>query len=87
MHLKNGEEWNQIVFPAAKKLVGGRTKLIGNISTSGILLTGTYEEVKEEAGKCLEGGIDVLAPGCGIAPKTPTENISALVDARDEFCA
>lgn len=87
MHLKNGEEWNQIVFPAAKKLVGGRTKLIGNISTSGILLTGTYEEVKEEAGKCLEGGIDVLAPGSGIAPKTPTENISALVDARDEFCA
>lgn len=72
-------------LPAAKKLVRGRTSLIGNLSTSGILLNGTDEEVKREARKCLEEGIDVLAPGCGIAPKTPTENIRALIDARDDF--
>ncbi|MCQ1536609.1 MtaA/CmuA family methyltransferase [Methanosarcina sp. KYL-1] len=72
-------------LPAAKKLVGGKASLIGNISTSGVMLGGTYEEVKAEARKCLEGGIDVLAPGCGIAPGTPTKNIKALVDARNEL--
>jgi [methyl-Co(III) methanol-specific corrinoid protein]:coenzyme M methyltransferase len=70
---------------AAKKLVGSKTNLIGNLSSSGIMLNGTCEEIKEEARRCLEGGIDILAPGCGIAPKTPTKNIKALVEARDEY--
>ncbi|AKB79853.1 Methylcobamide:CoM methyltransferase MtaA [Methanosarcina horonobensis HB-1 = JCM 15518] len=70
---------------AAKKLVGRKTSLIGNLSSSGIILNGTCEEIKEEAQKCLRDGIDILAPGCGIAPKTPTRNIKALVEARDEY--
>ena len=70
---------------AAKKLVAGKTSLIGNISSSGIMLNGTCEEIKKEATKCLEEGIDILAPGCGIAPKTPIKNIRALVEARDEY--
>ena len=72
-------------LPAAKKLIGKKTSLIGNLSSSGVMLGGTCEEVKSEAKKCLEGGIDILAPGCGIAPKTPVRNMRALVDARDEF--
>lgn len=72
-------------LPAAKKLIGKKVSLIGNLSSSGVLLTGTCEEVKNEAKKCLEGGIDILAPGCGIAPRTPLANLRALVDARDEF--
>ena len=51
----------------------------------GVMLGGTCEEIKAEAKKCLEGGIDILAPGCGIAPKTPVRNIRALVEARDEY--
>ncbi len=70
---------------AAKKIVGKRTKLIGNISSSGVMLNGTCEEIKEEAQKCLREGIDILAPGCGIAPKTPIKNIKALVEARNEY--
>lgn len=70
---------------AAKKIVGKNTNLIGNLSSSGVILKGKSEEIKAEAWKCLEGGIDVLAPGCGIAPKTPTQNIKALVNARDEY--
>lgn len=72
-------------LPAAKKLVGSKTKLIGNLSSSGVILNGTCEEIKLEAQKCLEDGIDILAPGCGIAPKTPIKNIKALVEARDEY--
>ncbi|MDD2439361.1 MAG: uroporphyrinogen decarboxylase family protein, partial [Methanosarcinaceae archaeon] len=35
----------------------------------------------------LEEGIEVLAPGCGIAPMTPLKNVKALVEARDEYYA
>lgn len=72
-------------LPAAKKLVGKKVSLIGNLSSSGVMLTGTCEDVKNEAKKCLEGEIDILAPGCGIAPRTSLANIKALVDARDKF--
>jgi [methyl-Co(III) methanol-specific corrinoid protein]:coenzyme M methyltransferase len=70
---------------AAKKLVGRKTKLIGNLSSSGVMLNGTCEDIKEEAQKCLEDGIDILAPGCGIAPKTPIRNLRALIEARDDY--
>ena len=42
-------------------------------------------EVKAEVTTALEKGIDVLAPSCGIAPKSPLANIQAFVEARDEF--
>lgn len=70
---------------AAKKLVSKETSLIGNLSSSKLMLTGTCEEIKIEAKKCLEEGIDILAPGCGVAPKTSIRNIRALVEARDEY--
>ncbi|MGB9929298.1 MAG: methylcobamide:CoM methyltransferase MtaA [Methanosarcina sp.] len=70
---------------AAKKIVGKKTSLIGNLSSSGIMLRGKIWEIKAEATKCLENGIDILAPGCGIAPKTPLRNLRALIEARDEF--
>jgi [methyl-Co(III) methanol-specific corrinoid protein]:coenzyme M methyltransferase len=37
--------------------------------------------------KCLSDEIDVLSPGSGINPKTPFENVKALVRARDEYYA
>jgi [methyl-Co(III) methanol-specific corrinoid protein]:coenzyme M methyltransferase len=38
-----------------------------------------------EATACLEDGIDILAPGCGLAPQTPLKNIKALLKARDVY--
>lgn len=70
---------------AAKEILGGRSRLIGNVSTSGTMLMRSYDDVKIEAKGCLDEGVDVLAPGCGIAPNTPLKNIKALVDARDEY--
>ncbi|RNI11467.1 hypothetical protein EFE41_04390 [Methanohalophilus portucalensis FDF-1] len=43
--------------------------------------------MKREAKKCLAGEIGVLSPGSGINPKTPFENVKALVRARDEYYA
>jgi [methyl-Co(III) methanol-specific corrinoid protein]:coenzyme M methyltransferase len=43
--------------------------------------------VKKEAKKYLADGIDVLSPRSEINPKTPFENVKALVRARDEYYA
>lgn len=70
-----------------KEIIGDRARLVGNISSPFTLLPGPIDKIKAEAKEALEGGVDVLAPGCGIAPMTPLENIKALVAARDEFYA
>jgi [methyl-Co(III) methanol-specific corrinoid protein]:coenzyme M methyltransferase len=69
----------------AKEIVGDRVRLIGNVSPSDTLLTKGSDAVMIEATACLEDGIDILAPGCGLAPHTPLENIKALVKARDAY--
>jgi [methyl-Co(III) methanol-specific corrinoid protein]:coenzyme M methyltransferase len=69
----------------AKELVSSRVRLIGNVSPSDTLLTKGPEAVRIEATACLEEGIDILAPGCGLAPHTPLENIKALLKARDIY--
>lgn len=69
----------------AKGITGDRVRLIGNVSPSDTLLTKGPEAVLIEATACLEDGIDILAPGCGLAPHTPLENIKALVRARDDY--
>ncbi|WMW21144.1 methylcobamide:CoM methyltransferase MtaA [Methanolobus mangrovi] len=60
------------------------TAIIGNISTADTLYRKTAEDVRKEALQCLDANIDILAPGCGMAPETPLENIRAMVKSRDE---
>ncbi|PQV43343.1 methylcobamide:CoM methyltransferase MtaA [Methanohalophilus euhalobius] len=69
----------------AKKTVEGRATLVGNVSSPFTILSGTPEKVKEEVKKALDDGISVVAPGCGIAPNSPLENVKALVEGRDEY--
>lgn len=75
----------KVSLKAAKEAIGNRAGLIGNVSPSRTLLFGTPDAVKAEAKQCLSAGVDILAPGCGIAPRTPLVNIRALVEARDEW--
>ena len=49
------------------------------------MLFGNPEEVKAEAKKAIESGVDLLEPGCGIAPSTPLANVKAFVKAAKEF--
>ncbi|MDA8233648.1 MAG: uroporphyrinogen decarboxylase family protein [Clostridia bacterium] len=68
----------------AKKAVGDRVALMGNVAPLNLLL-GTPETVKEEARKSLEKAQDnpagfILSSGCGIAIGTPTENLRALLE-------
>jgi [methyl-Co(III) methanol-specific corrinoid protein]:coenzyme M methyltransferase len=71
----------------AKEIIGNRARFVGNISSPFTLLPGPIEKIKAESKQALEEGVDVLAPGCGIAPMTPLENIKAMVAARNEFYA
>jgi [methyl-Co(III) methanol-specific corrinoid protein]:coenzyme M methyltransferase len=60
-------------------------KVFGNVATATTLFSGTPDEVYKEAIKTLENGTDFLCPGCGIAPRSPLENILQLKKARDDF--
>lgn len=71
----------------AKEILGDRTRLVGNISSPFTLLPGPVDKIKTEAKQALADGVDVLAPGCGIAPMTPVSHIKAMVEARDEYYA
>ncbi len=71
----------------AKEVIGDRARFVGNISSPFTLLPGPVDKIKAEAKQALDEGVDVLAPGCGIAPMTPLENIKAMVAARDEHYA
>ncbi|MEM3437701.1 MAG: uroporphyrinogen decarboxylase family protein [Nitrososphaerales archaeon] len=69
------------------KPIVGDVKILGNVSSKGKMLFGTPEEVKEEALKALNAGVDLLEPGCGISPPAPLDNIRAMVEALKEWIA
>ena len=60
-------------------------KVFGNVATATTLFSGSPEESYKEAIASLENGTDFLCPGCGIAPRSPLENLLQLKKARDDF--
>jgi [methyl-Co(III) methanol-specific corrinoid protein]:coenzyme M methyltransferase len=60
-------------------------KVFGNVATATTIFSGTPGEVYQEAIRALENGTDFLCPGCGVAPRSPLENIVQLKKARDDF--
>ncbi len=65
--------------------LGTDTVMVGNVSTSQTLFSKPAEDVKAEVTAALDKGTNVLAPSCGIAPKSPLVNLQAFVEARDEY--
>ena len=67
----------------AKQAVAGRCGIGGNVDPINVLLMGTVEDVRRETLKCLEAGGKkgyVLMAGCAVPPRTPTENLKAMID-------
>lgn len=71
---------------AKTKSLAGDIKILGNISSKKTLVFGSPNDVKTEAKKALEAGVDLLEPECGFSPITPIRNIKAMIEARNEFC-
>jgi MtaA/CmuA family methyltransferase len=67
----------------AKRRTAGRCGIGGNVDPINALLLGTVEDVRRETLKCLEQGGKkgyVLMAGCAVPPRTPTENLKAMID-------
>jgi [methyl-Co(III) methanol-specific corrinoid protein]:coenzyme M methyltransferase len=69
----------------AKRAFEGKTRIVGNVSTSQTIFRGTPTEVLDESAMALQKGTDVLAPGCGLAPTSPLDNCKAMVVARNDY--
>ncbi|MEM2260302.1 MAG: MtaA/CmuA family methyltransferase [Candidatus Methanomethylicaceae archaeon] len=72
----------KVDLPTAKSILKEKkVAIIGNIPSAGVLLNGTEEEVFNATKQAMSLGVDIVAPSCGIAPRTPTRNIKAMVRA------
>lgn len=73
----------------AKKRVGKRLFLKGNIDPVNVVLKGTAEEVLEAARRCLEaareGGGYILSTACSVPPHAPPANVMMLHKAVDLY--
>jgi [methyl-Co(III) methanol-specific corrinoid protein]:coenzyme M methyltransferase len=54
--------------------------LLGGVDPANTLLMLDSESVKEECEASISSGIQILAPGCAVAPATPTDNLLAMVE-------
>jgi uroporphyrinogen decarboxylase len=73
----------------AKRRVGGRAFIKGNIDPVHVLLGGTVEQVRQDARARLEvgkrGGGYIVSTACSIAPFTPRGNVQVLAEVAAEF--
>ncbi len=69
----------------AKEVIGSQVCLMGNVSATTVLWTGTPDDVTKACQDCLSvaapGGGYLLTCGGAFAPGTPKENLRAMVDA------
>ena len=75
----------KVDFEFAKKTVGDKVCLMGNINPSETLLLGNPSRVQKESKEVIKKagvkGNFILSSGCFISPDTPEENVQAMVDA------
>jgi [methyl-Co(III) methanol-specific corrinoid protein]:coenzyme M methyltransferase len=64
----------------AREKCGPDIILMGGVDTVTTLYLKDSVTVKNECEKSIADGIQILAPGCTVAPGTPTENLVAMVE-------
>lgn len=64
----------------ARDKCGSDTILMGGVDVADTLFLKDPEAVRQESEKSIAAGIQILAPGCAVAPGTPTENLLAMVE-------
>jgi [methyl-Co(III) methanol-specific corrinoid protein]:coenzyme M methyltransferase len=65
--------------------VGSTCAVIGGVAPVEVLLHGTLEDVRRASLECLAAGVHILAPGCGIPPGAPTENLLEMARVAREW--
>ncbi len=73
----------------AKRRVGQRLFIKGNIDPVNVLLRGDVGGVRDAARRTLEDGMPgggyILSTACAVAPRTPPENVAALREVAEAF--
>ncbi|TRZ50541.1 MAG: MtaA/CmuA family methyltransferase [Dehalococcoidia bacterium] len=69
----------------AREKVGEKPIFMGGVDTANVLFMKDVETVKAECRKSIEAGIQILAPGCAVAPGTPIENLMAMVEVAKSY--
>lgn len=64
----------------ARQKCGPEMVLMGGVDTATTLFMKDAKTVKEGCEELIEDGIQILAPGCAVAPGTPLENLLAMVE-------
>jgi [methyl-Co(III) methanol-specific corrinoid protein]:coenzyme M methyltransferase len=71
---------HKVNMARAKEIVGEMGCVIGNINPVDMMMK-KEEYIQNEAHRALEEHADIVAPGCGLAPRTPTANLQSLTTA------
>jgi [methyl-Co(III) methanol-specific corrinoid protein]:coenzyme M methyltransferase len=64
----------------AREKCGPDTIFLGGVDTTGTLFMESAETVMQVCKESIANGIQILAPGCAVAPATPLENLLAMVE-------
>ena len=64
----------------AREKCGPDIILMGGVDTAEALYLKDARTIVQECEKTIADGINILAPGCSVAPETPTENLLAMVE-------
>ena len=65
----------------AMDIVDGRIALVGNINNPDTLYARGPEEVRQEVYRCLDAGVNLIAPECAIPLATRLENLLEIPKA------
>ena len=68
----------------ARERCGPDVILMGGVDTISTLYLTDAETVRSECEKAIADGVQILAPGCAVAPGTPLENLLTMVDVARE---
>ena len=76
----------KVDLSVARSKLAGRVCVLGNVSPTGALLSGTPDDVRIESRECLARWGDapgyILANGCDFPKEVPTENLLAMLSLR-----
>lgn len=70
----------------AKREVGDKILLAGNINNPEVLYRGGPGDVRREVIQALEAGVEMIAPECAVPLATPNRNLKAIVETVIDYC-
>ena len=67
-------------------IVDGRIGLVGNINNPETLFARGPEEVRREVYRCMDAGVNMIAPECAVPLATKLENLMEIPKAVRAWC-